>query len=238
MYHVRWQGGLAVLALEGRDVARERLQHFYSRYLARCGPLSWVEHCTVLQPATGVGRAAGDVGRPAVPPAPGRALPQGADPRHQAAARLPPGQYPAQPAALTVWRQVWSTVVLQQGQLVWSELEPDMTRLLVHYLTTTLLPSIPSLPAPPPTAHHQGRSDRINFWNSQPYKPTLCPLQVPGGRARGKPTCGAPARWTTPPGGLSRHQLHGVPAAVQPARAAVLHRVRRPGRARPVRPLR
>ena len=47
--------------------------------------------------------------------------------------------------------------MLQQGQLVWSELEPDMTRLLVHYLTTTLLPSIPSLPAPPPTAHHQGR---------------------------------------------------------------------------------
>ena len=46
---------------------------------------------------------------------------------------------------------------LQAGQLVWSGLEPEATRLLVHYLTTSLLPSLTSLPAPSPTAPHQGR---------------------------------------------------------------------------------
>ena len=52
---------------------------------------------------------------------------------------------------------VHSALFLQAGQLVWSGLEPEATRLLVHYLTTSLLPSLTSLPAPSPTAPHQGR---------------------------------------------------------------------------------
>ena len=52
---------------------------------------------------------------------------------------------------------VHSALFLQAGQLVWSGMEPEPTRLLVHYLTTSLLPSLTSLPAPSPTAPHQGR---------------------------------------------------------------------------------
>ena len=49
-----------------------------------------------------------------------------------------------------------SCLFLQQGQLVWSEVKPDVTKLLVHYLTTTLLPSLTtSSPQSSSTVTHQ-----------------------------------------------------------------------------------
>eukprot|EP00090_Calanus_glacialis_P007418 TRINITY_DN15853_c0_g1_i1.p1 TRINITY_DN15853_c0_g1~~TRINITY_DN15853_c0_g1_i1.p1 ORF type:complete len:430 (-),score=152.12 TRINITY_DN15853_c0_g1_i1:44-1333(-) len=56
-----------------------------------------------------------------------------------------------------MFTNIHSSLFLQQGQLVWSGLVPDTTRLLVHYLTTTLLPSLTTLPSPSPTSPHQGR---------------------------------------------------------------------------------
>ena len=111
-----------------RDLLCERVRHFYSRYLTSLK----LEHCSVLDMWGGI-----------------QYLPLEAQPflRVQSFINRADLQFPG----------VASSLFLQQGQLVWSEISPDVTRLLVHYLTTTLLPSLPSLPSPAPTSPHQGR---------------------------------------------------------------------------------
>ena len=111
-----------------REVLSERVRHFYSRYLTSLK----LEHSSVLDMWGGI-----------------QYLPLEAQPflRVQSFINRTGLKFPC----------VASSLFLQQGQLVWSEICPGLTRLLVHYLTTTLLPSLPSLPAPSPTSPHQGR---------------------------------------------------------------------------------
>ena len=126
-----FSGGLQYLLEHNQgnqEVLRERVKHFYSRYLTSLK----LEHCSVLDMWGGI-----------------QYLPLQAQPflRVQSFLNRAGLEFPG----------VASALFLQQGQLVWSELCPGLTRLLVHYLTTTLLPSLPSLPAPSPTSPHQGR---------------------------------------------------------------------------------
>ena len=111
-----------------RGLLCERVQHFYSRYLTSLK----LEQCSVLDMWGGI-----------------QYLPLQAQPalRVQSFINRADLQFPTAGCCL----------FLQQGQLVWSEISPSLSRLLVHYLTSTLLPSLPSLPPAPPTSPHQGR---------------------------------------------------------------------------------
>ena len=113
---------------KNRGLLCERVQHFYSRYLTSLK----LEECSVLDMWGGI-----------------QYLPLEAQPflRVQSFINRANLQFPRAGCCL----------FLQQGQLVWSEISPSLSRLVVHYLTTTLLPSLPSLPPPPPTSPHQGR---------------------------------------------------------------------------------
>jgi len=113
---------------DNRDVLRERVNHFYTRYLAT---LKLCES-SVLDMWGGL-----------------QYLPLEAEPflRVQSLVNTAAQQFP----------ELESCLVLQQGQLVWSEIEPSVTRLLVHYLITTLLPSLTSLPPEAASSSHQGR---------------------------------------------------------------------------------
>jgi len=124
-----FQGGLGALEVSaGRVEVREQVSHFYSRYLGTLG----VEAAGLLEEWGGL-----------------HYLPLTSQPflRVQTLVTRTQASLPS----------IHSCLFLQAGQLVWSGLQPQATRLLVHYLTTSLLPSLPSLPAPSPTAHHQGR---------------------------------------------------------------------------------
>jgi len=111
-----------------KEVVRERANHFYTRYLATLR----LENISVLDMWGGL-----------------QYLPLESEPflRVQTLVTRTQEQF----------ENIHSSLFLQQGQLVWSGLVPDITRLLVHYLTTTLLPNLPSLPSPSPTSPHQGR---------------------------------------------------------------------------------
>ena len=111
-----------------RDLLCERVQHFYSRYLTSLK----LEQSSVLDMWGGI-----------------QYLPLDAQPflRVQSFINRADLQFPLAGCCL----------FLQQGQLVWSEVSPGLSRLLVHYLTSTLLPGLPSVPAPPPASPHQGR---------------------------------------------------------------------------------
>jgi len=124
-------GGLEVILDTnngGKETVRERTKHFYTRYLATLR----MENISVLDMWGGL-----------------QYLPLESEPflRVQTLVTRTQEQF----------SNIHSSLFLQQGQLVWSGLVPDTTRLLVHYLTTTLLPSLTSLPSPSPTSPHQGR---------------------------------------------------------------------------------
>jgi len=126
-----FSGGLPHLLATSRgdrDLVRERVRHFYTRYLASVK----LEASSVLDMWGGV-----------------QYLPLDTEPflRVQTLVNRAAVEFP----------EVSSCLFLHQGQLVWSEIDPDTTRLLVHYLSTTLLPSLPTLAGPPPGSAHQGR---------------------------------------------------------------------------------
>ena len=73
-----------------------------------------------------------------------------------------------------------SCLFLQQGQLVWSEVKPDVTRLLVHYLTTTLLPSLTSSsPQSASTVTHQVQISKLSTLNSLQWIPYTSLQSIP-----------------------------------------------------------
>lgn len=126
-----FQGGLRhLLSVSNgdRNVLRDQVDHFFTRYLASLR----LEQCNIMDLWGGV-----------------QYLPLQSGPflRVQTLVNRVQEEFPL----------IESCMFLQQGQLVWSGLEPQTTRLMAHYLTTTLLPSLPSLPPPSPTAPHQGR---------------------------------------------------------------------------------
>jgi len=124
-----FQGGLGMLYdTGGVSAVKEQTEHFYSRYLATLR----LEGAGLLEEWGGL-----------------QYLPLKAQPFLRVQTLVTRTQSALSP--------VHSSVFLQAGQLVWSGLDPEHTRLLVHYLTTSLLPGLPNLPAPSPTAQHQGR---------------------------------------------------------------------------------
>jgi len=128
MFHL-FQGELSALeAARGHAGVREAADHFFTRYLATLR----LEGAGLLEQWGGL-----------------HYLPLTARPFLRVQTLVTRTQAAAP--------SVHSALFLQAGQLVWSGLEPEPTRLLVHYLTTSLLPSLTSLPAPSPTAPHQGR---------------------------------------------------------------------------------
>jgi len=124
-----FQGGLAKLHQSGGESSvREQVEHFYSRYIATLR----LEGASLLEEWGGL-----------------QYLPLKAEPFLRVQTLVTRTQ--------SSQSSIDSCLFLQQGQLVWSGLEPQATRLLVHYLTTSLLPGLPQLPSPSPTAPHQGR---------------------------------------------------------------------------------
>ena len=126
-----FQGGLQSLLLAAngdKSVVREQVDHFYTRYLASLR----LEQASLLELWGGV-----------------QYLPLQSGPflRVQTLVTRAQEEFPT----------IQSSLFLQQGQMVWSGLSPSHTRLLVHYLTTSLLPSLPTLPNLSPTSPHQGR---------------------------------------------------------------------------------
>jgi len=124
-----FQGGLeSIHEAGGGSAVKEKAEHFYTRYLATLR----LEGASLLEEWGGL-----------------QYLPLKAQPflRVQTLVTRTQASLPS----------VHSSLFLQAGQLVWSGLDPQTTRLLVHYLTTSLLPGLPNLPAPSPTAVHQGR---------------------------------------------------------------------------------
>eukprot|EP00092_Neocalanus_flemingeri_P001140 GFUD01001214.1.p1 GENE.GFUD01001214.1~~GFUD01001214.1.p1 ORF type:complete len:430 (-),score=156.20 GFUD01001214.1:124-1413(-) len=111
-----------------KELVRERTEHFYTRYLATLR----LENTSVLDMWGGL-----------------QYLPLEPEPFLRVQTLVTRAQ--------EQFSNIHSSIFLQQGQLVWSGLVPDTTRLLVHYLTTTLLPSLTTLPSPSPTSPHQGR---------------------------------------------------------------------------------
>ena len=113
---------------EDVEVLKDRTSHFYTRYMATLR----LENSNVLDMWGGL-----------------QYLPLEAEPFLRVQTLVTKAQ--------EMFTDIHSSLFLQQGQLVWSGLLPETTRLLVHYLTTTLLPSITTLPSPSPTSPHQGR---------------------------------------------------------------------------------
>jgi len=111
-----------------RAVLQDRVSHFFTRYLATLK----LDQSSITDMWSGV-----------------QYLPLEAEPflRVQTLVNRCMMEYP----------DIESCLFLQQGQLVWSEVKPDVTRLLVHYLTTTLLPSLTSSTSPTSSVAHQGR---------------------------------------------------------------------------------
>jgi len=114
---------------DDREVLQDRVSHFFTRYLATLK----LDQSSITDMWSGV-----------------QYLPLDAEPflRVQTLVNRCMMEFP----------DIESCLFLQQGQLVWSEVKPDVTKLLVHYLTTTLLPSLTtSSPQSSSTVTHQGR---------------------------------------------------------------------------------
>jgi len=109
-----FHGGIQKVVNEGlgdMDSLRQKVSHFYSRYL-----------CTLRIELTDVMDIWGGVQYLPLDPAPFL--------RVQSLVNRVEESFPS----------VQSTLYLQQGQLVWSGVPPHPTKLLVHYLSTSLLP--------------------------------------------------------------------------------------------------
>jgi len=123
-----FQGGMCSILSSSKDdrtLLKERLSHFYSRYLATLR----LESSSVLDMWGGL-----------------QYLPLEPEPFLRVQSLV---------TRTLASLALHSCLFLQQGQLVWSGLEPETSRLLCHYLTTTLLPCLPTLPAP--ASPHEGR---------------------------------------------------------------------------------